>query len=166
MYDGSMVGAGAVVFAVMGYVIARQKPDREVGSQIRLNPMLLAAILGEPQEDVERAVEYLCSPDPKTTTPGHEGRRLVKLGQFEYQVVNGAKYRAIRNEEERRTQCREAKRREREKDSKPVKKNRPLRSSGGGPGKGEREYVEAERNGASQAELDDITTKHLPKGKP
>lgn len=108
MYDGSMVGAGAIVFAVMGYVIANQVPDRKVGSQVRLNPKLLSAILGESEKDVTRAITYLCSPDPDTTTKTAKGRRLVKIGEFDYQVVNGAKYRMIRNEEDRREQNREA----------------------------------------------------------
>lgn len=116
MYSGSMVGAGAIVFAVMGYVIACQKPDKKVGSQVDINPKLLAAILGEDQEEVERAVAYLCSPDPDSTTKKADGRRLIKIGQFSYQVVNGAKYLAIRDEEMRRAQNREAQRRKRAKE--------------------------------------------------
>ncbi len=115
MYTGSMVGAGAVVFAVMGYVISNGKPDRGVGMQVELNPKLLAFILGESQEDVEGAIEYLCSPDPKSRSEAEEGRRLVRLGEFAYRVVNGPKYRAIRDEERRRETDRESKRRARAK---------------------------------------------------
>lgn len=113
LYDGSMIGAGAIVFAVWGYVIAKQEPDREVGSQVRLNPVLLAAILGESEADIVEAIKYLCSPDPRSTTREAEGRRLISVGQFDYQVVNGAKYRSIRDGDERRMQNREAKRRQR-----------------------------------------------------
>jgi len=115
MYEGSMVGAGAVVFAVMGYIIANSKPDRSVGTQVELNPKLLAFILGESEEDVAQAVETLSSPDPKSRSKEEEGRRLIKLGTFSYQVVNGAKYRVIRDEEERRRQNREAQARYRNK---------------------------------------------------
>lgn len=149
MYEGSMVGAGAVVFAVMGYVIAKQEPDREVGSQVRLNPVLLATILGEPEKDIVKAIEFLSSPDPSSTTKKQEGRRLVKIGEFDYQVVNGAKYRAIRDEETRREQNREAQRRYR-------KKGKPI--------KGESEYVQAAENGASEEELNRIVEKYSPKG--
>lgn len=117
MYEGSMVGAGAVVFAVMGYVIAKQEPDRVMGSQVRLNPVLLGAILGEDPKDIEKAIKFLCSPDPRSTSKTKDGRRLIQIGEFDYQVVNGAKYRAIRDAEERRLQNREAKRRERSKGS-------------------------------------------------
>lgn len=112
-----MVGAGAVVFAVMGYVIAKQIPDRKVGSQVRLNPVLLAAILGEDAKAIESAIAKLCSPDPKSTTKTNDGRRLIKLGEFDYQVVNGAKYRAIRDEETRLEQNRIAQRKHRSKRS-------------------------------------------------
>ena len=63
MYEGSMVGAGACVFAVMGYIIAKQVPNRTVGSQVRLNPSLLSAILGEPKAEIEKAIKFLCAPD-------------------------------------------------------------------------------------------------------
>jgi hypothetical protein len=108
MYDGSLFGSGAVVFAAMGYVIATQEPDRDVGSQVRLNPQLLAAVLGEKVEAVEEAIAVLCAPDPKSTTAAEGGRRLMKIGTFDYKVVNGPKYRAIRDEESRREQNRKA----------------------------------------------------------
>ena len=117
MYEGSLYGSGAVVFAVWGYVIACQVPDREHGSVVTLNARKLADTLGEEVADVESAIEFLCRPDERSTTKEDEGRRLVKLGEFEYRVVNGAKYRAIRDEEERRRQSREAQRRLREKKS-------------------------------------------------
>jgi len=118
MYTGSMVGSGALVFAVMGYVIANAVPDRKVGTQVELNPRLLKAILGEPEDAIVRAIEFLCSPDPQSRTKEEEGRRLVRLGQFDYRVVNGEKYRAIRDEETRRQQNRDAQARHRAK-SKP-----------------------------------------------
>ena len=99
------------MFAVWGYVIACQVPDREHGAVVTLNARKLADTLGEEVADVESAIEFLCRPDERSTTKGDEGRRLVKLGEFEYRVVNGAKYRAIRDEEERRRQSREAQRR-------------------------------------------------------
>jgi len=102
MYSGSMVGSGALIFAVMGYVVANMVPDKKVGAQVELNPKLLAAILGEPESDVSKAIDFLCSPDPHSRSKEAEGRRLVKLGEFDYRVVNGAKYRAIRDEEQRR----------------------------------------------------------------
>jgi len=94
----------------------------------------LAFILGEPEEDVESAIAYLCSPDPKSRTETEDGRRLIRLGEFAYRVVNGPKYRAIRDEERRRETDRESKRRQR------VKKMGP-------PLPGETAYVQAVEDG-------------------
>jgi hypothetical protein len=110
-YSGSMVGAGAMRFAVLDYVITMQKPSREWGSVVEINPVLLAVIIGEKQADIEEAIGFLCAPDLKSRSKEEGGRRMVKVGEFLYRVVNGAKYRAIRDEEERRTQNREAQRR-------------------------------------------------------
>ena len=110
LFTGSMVGAGAPVFAVWAYVVANQKPDRNVGAQVELNPKLLSFVIGEPEESIRAAIDFLCSADPNSRTPNKDGRRLVKLGTFDYQVVNGAKYMAIRDEEKRRQQNRTAQR--------------------------------------------------------
>lgn len=115
MYSGSMVGAGAIVFAVWGYVIANARPDADVGTQVELNPKLLASILGEQVGAVQGAIEKLCAPDPDSRSKEEEGRRLVRLGQFDYRVVNGAKYRQIRDEEQRRQANREYQRKHRAK---------------------------------------------------
>jgi len=116
-----MVGAGALAFAVMGYVIANQAP--EVGGTgerltVELNPRLLGFILGEKESDVEGAIDFLCEPDVNSRSNGEDGRRLVKVGTFEYWVVNGRKYREWGGIERRREQNREAKRRERSKKKK------------------------------------------------
>jgi hypothetical protein len=108
MYEGSMVGSGPLVFALMGYVIAKQEPDSEVGSQVDLNPVLLAVIFGVKEREVEEAIGFLCAPDPKSKSKEEEGRRLVRLGQFAYRVVNGAKYRAVRDQQARREQNRKS----------------------------------------------------------
>ncbi len=146
MYEGSMVGAGSHVFALMGYVVANWRPDSVVGGQVRLNPTLLATIFGESEERVQEAIDYLCAPDLKSTTPGNEGRRLIKVGQFDYKVVNAAKYFAIRNEEEKReaNRIRQAKHR---------KKGKPL--------PGEEAFEKAHKNGDENA-CDNTVTKNLP----
>ena len=119
-YEGSMVGAGSHVFAVWGYAVSKQKPDRSVGSIVTLNPILLAAVIGDTVERMEAAIGYLCAPDPKTSTPGEEGKRLIRIGQFDYRVVNGPMYRQIRDENDRREQNRLAQERFRKKKSLPT----------------------------------------------
>ena len=115
LFEGSMVGKPPTVWAVWSYVIAKQKPDKELGAWVRLNPKVLAAIFGTTECDISEAVEYLCRPDPNSTSKEKGGRRLVPVGEFEYQVVNGEKYRKIRDNQERLAQMREAQRKYRAK---------------------------------------------------
>jgi len=96
-FTGSMYGAGPVVFAVWGFVIANC-----VDSTVELNPKMLAPMLGATENEVVSAVQYLCDPDPQSRNPSEEGRRLLKTGQFSYQVVTHSHYRAMRNEDDRR----------------------------------------------------------------
>ncbi len=107
MYTGSMVGKGSAMFAVWGYVIANMKPERvkdgnASGAHVELNHKLIAFILGEQEEVVERVITELCSPDPYSRTKEEGGRRLMKLGEYDYRVVNGQYYRGLRTVEERR----------------------------------------------------------------
>jgi len=97
MYTGSMVGAGLNVFAVWGYVIANM-----VKGHVELNPTYLALVLGGSESDIVAAIDYLLQPDPNSRSPEHEGRRLIRDGQFQYFIPTAEKYRLIRNEEERR----------------------------------------------------------------
>ena len=101
-----MVGKGFAVFSLMGYVIANMKPDKTVGFQVELNTAILSAVFGEPEEIIQRAIDFLCTPDPKSRTPAEDGRRLVQVGRYAYRVVNGVMYDKLRNEEDRREQNR------------------------------------------------------------
>lgn len=147
MYTGSMVGMGPVAFSVWGYVIAHMVPDKEVGAQVELNPDFLSRIIGDTTpEQIEEAIIKFCAPDKKSRTPDHEGRKLIRLGQFDYQVVNGAKYRDIKKQENRRKQNREAQKRwrDKQKEGKMPKKGTPL--------PGENNYVNSELRKAREEE--------------
>lgn len=120
MYTGSLFGKPAIVFATWGYVIANMRPSRSDGQcYVELNPTLLGAIFSTTVPEIMGALETLEAPDSASRTKADDGRRLVLLdehrhaGPMQYRVVNGAKYRAIRDEEERRKQNREAKQRQR-----------------------------------------------------
>ena len=103
LYHGSMIGAGPVVFALMPYVIANAIPDEQFGGLIWLNARQIADTFGGYSEkDVQAAIDFLCSPDPKSDRPEEEGRRLVKLGQYEYRVVNFMHYRKLMASESRK----------------------------------------------------------------
>lgn len=159
MYTGSMVGAGFGPYAVMGYVISNQKPDSVVGFQVELNPALLTTIFGEPVEVVRKAIDFLCAPDPESRTPTEEGRRLVRMGQYAYRVVNGAVYDKIRNEEARRAQNREAQARFRAK-QKPRKTAAQIKAENDGREK----RFEAALNNGNESWADEISAEGLPGG--
>jgi hypothetical protein len=103
LYSGSMVGSGPEVFAVMGYVIANMEPDKVYGERVTLNPAIIAAAIGKTSIDaMQSAIDFLASPDVKTSTPGDDGRRIVMIEPFIYRVVNGRMYRKIRDQQEMR----------------------------------------------------------------
>jgi len=107
MYTGSMIGSGATVFAVWGYVVANMKPPN---FHVELNPELLAFILGEPVPAVISAIERLCAPDPRSRSKAMDGRRLTKEGEYLYLVVNGEHYARIQTNEDKRAYWRGYKR--------------------------------------------------------
>lgn len=117
-----MFGLPATVFAVWGYVLAKQRPDRaKKVFTVELNPAVLSATFAAPESEIVKAISVLCSEDPRSRSPEEGGRRLVPFGDsvgagpMLYRVVNGAKYAAMRDEDERRLYLREAKRSERER---------------------------------------------------
>jgi hypothetical protein len=155
MYEGSMRGAGSAFFAVWGYIISHMKPNRKHGTTVEINPDIVAFLLGEKPDVVRGVIAKMCGPDPRSRTEDKGGRKLVKLAEYTYHVVNGDYYRSIRNEEERREYQRIKQAGYRAK-----KTNRQLR---GRPGAatGEAAYVRAEQSGASQKQLDALAAEGL-----
>lgn len=96
-----MYGAGAHVFAVMSYVISHMQPDKDREEYVRLNPALLADVIGEDEVRILAAIDFLCQEDKETTSPDEEGRRLVLKSPYIYWVVNGRHYRELKDEEDR-----------------------------------------------------------------
>lgn len=102
-YVGSMFGAGLPVMAVWPYMLATC--DKK--GRVEVNPPMVAVMLGCTADDVSFALEFLAAPDPNSRTKDHDGRRIEKIGQFMYQILNYVKYRDIRAEEERKEYQRE-----------------------------------------------------------
>lgn len=97
MYEGSMIGAGVAVFAVWNYCIAKNR-----SGVVELNPALLAFILGATPKEIEKAIEKLSSPDAKSRSKELGGRRIVKEGEYQYRMVNWARYDSMRSAEDYR----------------------------------------------------------------
>lgn len=73
---------------------------------------------GISEERVKAAIANLEAPDPESRSPEMEGRRIVPLDEHRawgWHIVNHGKYRAIRNEDDRREQNRLAQQRWRDK---------------------------------------------------
>jgi hypothetical protein len=98
MYHGSMLGAGLEVFGVWNYMLA----NCDAKGRVEMNPFLVAVLLGCSTEGVQRGLDYLASPDPKSRTKDHEGRRIEREGEYLYHIFNHEKYRGIRDEADRR----------------------------------------------------------------
>lgn len=152
MYTGSMRGSGALMFAVWPYVLAHMRGNRDrTIFRVELNAEIIAFLIGESQGDVEGVLEKCCQPDPNSRSEVNEGRKLVKVGQYEYEVVNGEKYDRIRRESNRKA----ANARYQDEHRKRLRGPRRARvSTSTGPLPGEREFVSAMQNGAPQAQLD------------
>lgn len=105
-FTGSMFGAGPHVFAVWAYIIANTGPDHHV----ELNPAYLGAVIGCSQDLVRQAIEYLQAADSESRSQECDGRRIVKVSNHRYFVVNHATYRAIGTSEERKAYFRDRQR--------------------------------------------------------
>lgn len=73
-------------------------------------------------DECEAALASFMAPDRFSRTPDHDGRRIEKIDGG-WRLLNYEKYRAIRHEEDRREQNREAQRRHREKLAKEAQKS-------------------------------------------
>lgn len=81
----------------------------------------IAEETGISEDRVRAAIEHLESPDPESRSPELDGRRIVPIDEHRawgWQIVNHGKYRAIKNEDDRREQNRIAQEKWREKQNK------------------------------------------------
>jgi hypothetical protein len=93
---------------------------------VDIHPRAIAEEVGLTLDQVKDVILELESPDPDSRSPEENGRRIIRMDEHRswgWIVVNYAKYRAIRSEEDRREQNRLAQQRFREKNnqSKPRK---------------------------------------------
>lgn len=84
------MGAGSHVISVLAYAIANARPPE---GDVELNPKLLAILIGEEEERISQAMEYLSAPDEQSRSRAEEGRRIVPIGGFTYRLVNWLEHR-------------------------------------------------------------------------
>jgi len=100
MYQGSLVGAGLAVFGVWNYAIAHVRKSR-----VELNPKHLALVLTgklENEEELRKAIEWLCKKDPGSRNKDHGGARLVRECEYQYFMPSYADYDKIKTPEDLR----------------------------------------------------------------
>lgn len=118
-----------------------------------------------PLDKVLFGIGELMKPDPRSRSKDHDGRRLVPIDSrrdWGWLIVNYQHYRAVQDEEARRSYFRDAKKRERAK-KKSRKAKRTLAQIRAENLSRERRADEAEKRG-DQAGADAIAAENLPNG--
>jgi hypothetical protein len=90
-FTGSMSGSGPQMFAVWAYILANADSE----GCLELNPKIMAVAIGMTTDEVKAVIERLQQPDPDSRSKDQEGKRLIKSGEFFYQIVNYDKYRQM-----------------------------------------------------------------------
>ncbi len=104
LYQGTLRGKSHAIL-VFTNLIAHQGLDFTVDKHWRA----IADETGLTVDEVKAAIKELEAPDPESRSEDEEGRRIVPLDghrAWGWRIVNGPKYRAYRNEEDRREQNR------------------------------------------------------------
>lgn len=120
LYQGTLRGRSHEIL-VFTNMLANADAEGGVDKHFRA----IAEEVGLAVDEVKKAIETLEAPDPESRSPEENGARIVRMDEHRvwgWRIVNYGKYRAIRNEEDRREQNRLAQQRYREKKAKPVSK--------------------------------------------
>jgi hypothetical protein len=121
LYQGTLRGKSHEIL-VFTNLLAHADAEGYVDKHFRA----IADEVGLTVEEVKTAITLLESPDSESRSPENEGRRLLRINDHRawgWQVVNYAKYRNIKSDEDRRKANREAQQRYRDKHK--GKKNTP-----------------------------------------
>lgn len=100
MYEGTLAGHWQAIVTMQQLVVLATKDG-----VVDMTPESIARTTSIPIEIIQAGLEHLAKPDPYSRTPGEDGRRIVLLDDHRpwgWRLVNHAKYRALRNLEEKR----------------------------------------------------------------
>src|SRR5262245_34733139 len=102
MYDGTLCTQGPwEALIVFQQLIILAGPDGNVD----MTHEAIARRTTIPLDIIRKGIEALEQPDPQSRTPAEEGRRIVRLSDsrpWGWRIVNHAKYRDIRSQQDRR----------------------------------------------------------------
>lgn len=128
---------------------------------VDIHPRAIAEEVGLTLEQVNAAIAELEAPDAESRSPEESGRRIVRLDEHRawgWRVVNHAKYRAIRSEEDRREQNRLAQQRFREARKPQVSDSKQRKP----PSAHTETETETETTTKSKTRAEDATASRLP----
>jgi hypothetical protein len=83
----------------MAYAVSNAKPPDGV---VEINVELAAFQIGDSVERIQEALNYLLAPDPKSRSQEDDGRRMIRVGEYLYRLVNWKTYRDGTDYEARR----------------------------------------------------------------
>lgn len=113
LYQGTLRGKAHEILVFTNLLAHADKEG-----YVDIHPRAISEEVGLPVEQVRAALDALEAPDEESRTPDENGKRIVRMDEHRawgWRVVNHAKYRNLRNEEERREQNRQAQARTRER---------------------------------------------------
>jgi hypothetical protein len=102
MYDGTLATKGPweALVTFQQLIILADKHG-----VVDMTPEAISRRTTVPSKIIQKGIHALEQPDPDSRTPDEGGRRIVRLSRsrpWGWRIVNYAKYRAIRSQEERR----------------------------------------------------------------
>lgn len=112
IFTGSLYGKFEATVTLQAAIVLSDKEG-----YLHYTAAALAGATGYPMDVVTKGLHDLMQPDPSSRSTEHEGRRIVPLDDTGngFQVVNKAKYAAMRDADEMREQAKERQRRHRAK---------------------------------------------------
>lgn len=115
IYDGTLHGHWQAIVTMQQLIVLADQDG-----VVDMTPKAIADRTTIPLEIIEAGLEHLAKADPFSRTPGDDGRRIVLLDDHRpwgWRLVNHAKYRALRNLEQKREADRQRQAKNRKKNS-------------------------------------------------
>lgn len=100
IYDGTLHGHWQAIVTMQQLIVLANQDG-----VVDITPQSISSRTSIPLDIIEKGLEHLAKPDPHSRTPGDDGRRIVLLDDHRpwgWRLVNHAKYRALRDQEQKR----------------------------------------------------------------
>jgi hypothetical protein len=89
MFTGGLCGSGALAFVIWSYAMS----ECDGNGLVELRPELLTKIIGgTTEEEIEKAISFLCQPNPRSRVQDCDGKYLIELGGYLYEAIEPDRY--------------------------------------------------------------------------